>query len=524
MSVFFVYLHFEKVDYKRFKYVIMMLNTRRIHASRWGFAVLLAGLWLAAGASVAEAQVEVKRYAENRKSSASLVGEGQLVGWHAGMSCWVGGARGGRTQVVWMDSTMTTVRQTVVPVDKDCRLLSAAEVGGEVRLLFELQPDRKHTAVYAARVGFDTAAASRRDTVLLVDTFTYQRKDRCLVWAAASPNGRYQAVVSVVELHSEGGKYVARVRLLDEGMQSLWTKEYALQSIDHVAVTDRGEVVTLGHEWVEDANHVLYNIASKNREDAYDVVVEGMPIVGLQLVGVAGRHVMAMGTIVPMQRRVDTSECAGVIGLAFDIDEVSLSVAARRFEAEDLYMLTNKKGGSRLRGQTVEYGSLLSTTLMPWGAVAALGCNYAQSKTENNGTTTAIYYRRGIHLVAVDTAGEVRWVCNLRRNDVQKKSADLLRVAVVPVGDRVWLLRSEHKKMPSPMEKVKPAKTLKMGGKSHLALYQVGEDGGADRLLLEQNTKHSLLRAAADGRGRVAIFTAKGKRLRMMAAWPAEVH
>lgn len=494
----------------------MRMNTKALGSGKWvwGAKVVVVVLWLAAGMQSVQAQLEWKRYAESRKSSVALVGNGHLVGWNEGQSCWMGEARGGKTLLVWIDSNMIATRQVVVPVVEDSRCLSAALTKGEVRMLFVSEPDRKHTVVYGVVVASEKDTNGKADTTLVVDTFAYSRKDKCMVWGASSPNGRYQALVSVVEL-KETREYQARVRLLNEAMQTVWVKEYGMGSLEQVAVTDCGEVVTLSLERVEGENHVVYNIASERRSDSYDVVIEGRPITDLRLAGVVGRHVMAMGVFAPDGKKVDDKQCEGVVGLSFHIDDISVASEFRTFQYDDLCVLFNLKGGRKISQTTVPYGSLVDVALMPWGAVAAVGSNYMQAKVENNGTETPIYYRMGICLVAVDTLGEVRWVSNLRRNDMQKATDRLLRVAMVPRGESLWLVKSEHRKLVSPQDRVKPAKKMKMGDKSNLALYVIGNDGVAERSVLEMKTKHSLLHAVAMPNGGVAIFTANGKRLRM---------
>ena len=148
------------------------------------------------------------------------------------------------------------------------------------------------------------------------------------------------------------------------------------------------------------------------------------------------------------------------------------------------------------------------------GAVVAVGSNYMEEKVENNGTATEVYRCVGLHVAAVDTLGVVRWVANLRRNDMQKKSDSMLGVGLLPHADGVLLVKSERPKAPADPCDAKPAKEFEAGDKSNLVLCSIGDGGKAEKTVLESKTPQGFLRAVPRPDGAIGLFTADGRRLR----------
>lgn len=71
----------------------------------------------------------------------------------------------------------------------------------------------------------------------------------------------------------------------------------------------------------------------------------------------------------------------------------------------------------------------------------------------------------------------MKWVRNLRRNDMQRNSNQMLFVALFASGDNVCLAKSEHRKYPAGYDIANVAKEYQMGDKGNLVVYTVGTEG-----------------------------------------------
>ncbi len=158
----------------------------------------------------------------------------------------------------------------------------------------------------------------------------------------------------------------------------------------------------------------------------------------------------------------------------------------------------------------------LAYAATPYGAVLAVGHRHVLRYKNANGTISTTYFTQGIHLVAIDDNANVKWVRNLRRNDIEKDEDGMLYMALFAENDTVCLVKSECAKYPADYNIAKEAKEYEMGDKGNLVLYRVAEDGEVRKDILEQKTKHMLVSAAKSEDGSVLLLTLKGRKSRLV--------
>lgn len=479
--------------------------------------LLLLFMGALCGSAFAQEGFQLTRYAESKKIDSPLLEKGIYVGQYEGLYCWIGDGRRHRKHVVLADQNLEPLRRMELPESAvNFRVLTASIEDNHASVLMVDEPDNRHTYVYKALVDLDSMRpVEGKQPLEVVDSFTYDRKDRCMVWAATSPNGHYTALISIVE-YTARKQYSARAMLMDGTLSTVWTKDYAMGSMDQLVVTDDGTLVTLGHELAYPETHIVFNVLSKARADSYDVVVTCDPLRQLRLTGVVGRHAMAVGTFTPSGKDPEGDICGGVVGLSFDIDSaVMTGFTMRPFQNEDLNILYNKKTKKVQRSQEVEMVSVIDAVSTTYGAVLAVGRNFREEEVENNGTTSNLYRRQGIHLMAVDTLGRVTWVRNLRRDDIQKKNGDLLNVSMLSRYGTTYIVKSERRDYPAEYEISKEAKEYTIGSKSNLVIYAINADGEVHKTVVEQKTPHNLLRCLLRPDDTIVALTADGSRKRL---------
>ena len=136
--------------------------------------------------------------------------------------------------------------------------------------------------------------------------------------------------------------------------------------------------------------------------------------------------------------------------------------------------------------------SMLGTLRMPYGAVVAVGHRHRLRYTNANGTIENSWYARGIHLLAVDTLGELKWVRNIRRCDQTDITDGLLDIHLFADGDKACLLKNEHHKEPVEYIITEEAREYEVGDKSNLVLYSISGNGVVSKDLMEKETKQML--------------------------------
>ena len=454
---------------------------------------------------------------ESRNVDVAVLRASVYLGQYEGLHCWAGGLEGKRKAVMLTDHNMEPLSVMELPEgSKGCRMLTATMDDGKAYLTLVDSGYSKMTFIYSSAIDLATMTpAEGTEAMRLVDSLGYGRNDRCYVWGATSPARRYAAIVYAVE-YTERHQYSARARLYDAGLREQWARDYAIGSMESLAVTDDGTVVSLGYEEDGDETHFIFNVLDSRHADTYDAVVQCPHVRQLRLAGVAGRKAMGVGTFSPADGRYRDELCEGVLTMAFDIDSAVLTgFNMRTFQNEELNIMLNTKTKKVQRYQDIDLVSVSGQTITDWGVVVAVGRNWKLRRTEDNGTTTLVYHRMGLHLVAMDTSGRVTWVRNLRRNDLQRGADGLLDVDLTSRDGITYIARSEPRRSPAIYDIGRAAKPLAVGDKASLMLYTIAADGEVEKHLLAPKTQYSLLRTIMRPEGTLLLVGANGKRMKL---------
>lgn len=423
--------------------------------------------------------------------------------------------KSGEWMVVGMDRNLRLQSVVGLSVMRRCEVLAVREMGGTAHVIMVDSSDAKSVTLLKGEVKLDSLLPGgiRLDTIV---RYGKESKDRSYVWGAVSGNGEYVGVVMVRQM-TKRREYKAEVMVYDGEMAELWRKEYAVGTTSSMAVTDGGEVVTLGYQSGSDGALFTINVVGPKDGERYEAKVGSERLTEMQIVNVLGRRVLCAGVFSPRSSDEDERIVGGTVSMVFDIDSGRVTrYEERRFQNEDLNILMNTKTKKVRREPGVPMVVPLASVPMPYGAVVAFGHRHVLHYVNANGTVTTSYYGHGIHLVALTASGEVKWVRNLRRNDMQKNSDEMLFVALFASGDNVCLAKSEHRKYPAGYDIAKDAKEYEMGDKGNLVVYTVGTEGEVRKTVLEQKTKQMLVSAAKRDSGDALLLTVGGGKSRMM--------
>lgn len=447
-----------------------------------------------------------------------LLSKGLYLGMYDGLFCFVGDGEDDRQAVVLLDSNLVAQRSLLLPESSRwCDILTGVMADGRVSLMLVDSASEGQTLLYTSVVDLATMRpVDDLPVMVMTDSITYGMEDHCYVWGSVSKSGEYVGCVIVVEYTSRH-QYSARVTMYNNGMETIWSRDYAVGSMEHLAVTDDGRIVSIGYENEEGETHFIFNVIGERLGDTYDAVVPGYPVRQLELAGIVGGKIMGVGLIMPVWNGSNYEELSGgVVGLAFDYDSASLTgISMRPFGNEDLNILNNEKTKKVQRWQEVDLASVSGVTTTPFGAVVAIGRNWRADIVQDNGISTRTHTRMGLNLVAVDTLGNIRWVRNLRRYDIQRDDDWMLSTGLFAVGDTVAVVKVEHPRTPVVYDISRNVKPLILGSKVNTALYTIAGNGDVSKVLLEQRKNYGLLRSVLRSDGSILLFTYNGKEARL---------
>lgn len=423
--------------------------------------------------------------------------------------------RGDDWSVYSVDRNMRVKKWLRLPVDENYELVAIAQDGSVASVIMVDSSSNKRTMVIKFSVDMDSMSLveGKIDTI---GNFALDKGDRCYVWGAVSGNGDYVGLLTLQQF-TKKKQYVAVATMYDRGLEEQWRKEFPVGSTSCIAVTDQGELLTLGGEREKTAERFLVSVIAAGMGESYAVTVTCDRIQDMRILNVMGRKMICAGVFSPLESDPEDHLVAGTAMMVFDLDSTNITgFTLYPFQNEDVAILQNKKTKKVMRDKVVPMVVPLASTPMPYGAVMAVGHRHLLRYKNANGTVSTTYYAQGIHLVAIDENGGVKWVRNIRRNDYEKEEDGLMYVGLFDESDTVCLLKSECPKYPSDYNIAKEAKEYEMGDKGNLVLYRVAENGDVMKTTLEQKTKHMLVSAAKCEDGKVLMMTQKGNKSRLV--------
>ncbi len=485
--------------------------------------LFLAAFGLAIFPALAQ-HLTIAKGVETKSLDAEEVAQALYVGAVESYDCWIMDAKRDKKQVVVTDGNLEIVQKILLEKSNDAELLTVALDGRNLFVVTVDGESKNKTVLWAYRIqllqdlyGKMTVEKRNPDTL---QVFNYDRKDRCQVWGAASPDRHLLATVVKVE-NVKQKQYSTQVKLYNALSKELWSKEVPLPSMDDIYLTNDGRVVTFGNSTdiksrskVEETT-LEFGVVGENRQDLYGVKVKFDPLRDLRIANVLGNRVIAVGTYSPQGRDMEKGYTGGTVSMSFDFDSATLTgFSLRGFQNEDMCILYNKNTKKVVREHDVDHVELLAMAPTPYGAVMVVGRTLVAETFDDANNPIIKHVAMGLHVEGVDMNGRQVWVRNLRRNDWTKDADSPLCIELLPMENGVCLLKSEHMKCPSDYNITDEAKELEMGSSSNLVAYTFAADGEVGKQILEGKEKQTLLRVLSRADGMAIVLMGKGSKIR----------
>ena len=472
--------------------------------------IILSLFAVAAAVGVASAQPAFSRGYENRSYTVDQFAHGTCVGdFDEYLTAWVMEGKKQMKQVVLLDRHLESHNAVTLPGSDKMQVLAAGVVDrGRVGVLLTDHSKKNTTMVLACEVNIEGKTVSPYDTVA---KYEYDRKDICYVWGDASPDGRRMGFAAIM-VQTEKKGYSTYAAMFDNHVQKLWEREFSFGTLQDVMVTDDGQMVTFGFESAGEETNFTFNVLDANQALNFETKVKCDPIKEMHLVNVIGDYAVAAGTYQPADRRNADKLTAGVVGISFRLDEAKVAgFTMRPFQNEDVDIFLNAKTKKIQKDMMCERISTLQYAPVSYGGVVALGRVQRVETTKAGASPVVQTQQVGVHMVAVDTTGHVRWARNFRCFDSQKKGDEPMMMGLLESDGKLCLLRTEHAKEPAVYDIAKPSKMFTIGSKGNMALYTVDPQGEVEKFVLEKKGKYGVLRAVQRQDGKIIVLAANGK-------------
>ena len=436
------------------------------------------------------------------------VGIGAADGYDYWLHC---GDRNG-IGILSTDSTLHHARQTTLPHSSHYTMLAASHNDRQVALLLADAHSSHEASILTARIALDTLENYAFDELKHYDL---GRHDQFYCWGASSPNGQYNAVVAVVE-YTDSKQYEATVMLLDAEMRPLWEREYAVGTLEEVAVSDEGCIVTLGCEQSDFGADLVFNIFTASRSRTCTIASEAGYIRHLHLAHLTQHHALAMGTFSPAHLKGHEHLCGGLYTVAISLDSATVTHSTlRRFTDEDIAVFYNHESGGKGATTVADHVEVVDLLPTASGALLALERHFAVDShgdtLDEAGSTT---YHVGLQIASADTLGRLQWVRNVRSCDVRKGNDESATSLLLAWGEGLAIVKNENSKTPDNYTTATPVRPCEGDAKSNLVVYLVDGDGAMVKQRIEGKTRHTALAANRRSEGRWQVVTANKSALR----------
>lgn len=459
----------------------------------------------------AVAQPVLGKGGENRKVKTEDLLAFRSAGVYDGHDVWITEGKKHVKQAVVMGMDLNPIFSIAVPNSGDFEPLASAIDDAHMSMMLVERSSRR-TTVFGCLMDLSTASVADPDTLY---SASYGRKDECMVWTAVSPDKTKMALVVIVKYH-EDKRYTTFAAVYDQDLNRIWAREYPLETMHEMFLTDEGRIVTLGYEVEGEETRFVFNTLGLKKSETLAATVKCDPIKELHLVNVVGSHAIIMGLYHPLEMRHAERYIQGVMGMSFDVDRAELTgFTMRPFQNEDMNIFLNKHTKKIQRDQMCDHIELLGTAPASFGGVLAAGRMVRVEKTNSAGAVQVESHGFGVHVVAIDTLGTVAWVRNMRRNDSAVKHTDMMQVSLVQEGDYTCVVKSEHAKEPPIYDIAKEARDYEVGDKGNLVVYTITDEGEVNKVLIERKSGQSLVRTLTRPDGTLVLLTGSGSKTRL---------
>jgi hypothetical protein len=484
--------------------------------------VLLTIALMAAGMAAWGQTINYTVHPESKATDRQMVANGTYLTTVENLDCWVTHSSKGAKemedddnwQIVALDANLVPAKRIELRNTEDCKLLAATADGIHAGVLLVDSSHSKQTTVFKAAANLETMTLDSIGDTLA--SYTFDRKDRCMVWGAASANGQYLGMLTIIH-YDKNNTYVATASLYDAQLNLQWSKEFATGSVDNIYVTDDGQIITFGNERINEVEQFNLCVLTSRDGNAYSTTANCERLKDMRIVTVVGNSVITAGIVAAPHTKAKNDIAGGVAILTFDLESRTYGeFNLRPFENEDVNVMLNKKTKKVQHYMEVPRVKMVACAPTSDGVVLAFCQNYISNFVNANGATSDSYVASGIHLMAINASGSIKWVRNLRRNDIQKNGNDMLYISLFTSGEDICLVKNEHRKYPDDYDIAKDVPEYEIEDKGNVVLYGITPEGNVKKAVMEKKVTHMLAASAIRPDGTIVLMGLRGNKSRMV--------
>ena len=322
-----------------------------------------------------------------------------------------------------------------------------------------------------------------------------ERKDEVYSWTSCSPNKAYVAVVYAI-LKTGKNELEMHEVLMDDEMETVWTKEYEIGAMNSIFATNDGEIVTLGLDHSEDRptrTSVVVGYLSDEDEMAY-VDRQQFGISDLEILNCVNRKVVMLGV-----RKADSSpknkeHMDGYFGMVMDMSTGNAVYNMSDLTLKEVNVLSNQKESTKQKSNTCDALCVRQKAVTDFGGCGVLERVWSVTVCSNQGGCNTTFYTMGEIVVGVDTTGEIRYSSPIRHFGTQSNFNYGMRMGFITQGNDSYLMVCEDKKSPATYQTADKVRVFLANRTAPmLTLYKIAANGDVTKFDRTAGPKLSFL-------------------------------
>lgn len=387
-----------------------------------------------------------------------------------------------------VDKSLSVLNEVEIPHTDDMKLMAASTDGNHVAMLYS-DRSRRSTQVYRTLVDRTSFQVVSTDVVYTADL---ERRDENHVWAYTSQNGHYTGLVSV--LVSKSGEYSCDILMFDAQFALLWERQFSLQAVSDIFVSDHGEVYVAGFHR-KDLQTKVYFERMTASDEASDSTLVQEGLLSLAIVNVAEGRILVGGATYSTESHRHDNYASGFYALSFNMDshqQMGFSVA--QLTHDDLAVFLDQKQSAKIRKAYVEQLIIDRTCATEYGGALSFFTPFNMQETSSNGEVTQYFSHIGYVVLGVDFSGRVLFNAPFRHYQSQVNGYNLLNAPLTSDGKFVYFAHTESKKSPDNYDIAKRTKKVTtLRDKCSNVLYVISNSGEVTKTFLSTKQKSVLL-------------------------------
>lgn len=321
--------------------------------------------------------------------------------------------------------------------------------------------------------------------------------------AAKSDNGDFIGLAFGV-YHNATQEFQSHEMLLDNTLEELWVKQYPMNPVNAVYVTNEGQLKTMGYynNKKNQNTKFIFGEFDENGEDVQEVMLDVTNVEYGQLLNCINGKFVFVG-LLGDGREVNTTY-SGIYGVVYDLNSHRALSNTHEFTNDEINVFENSSLKSKVRNAIMNGLDPRSTAATDFGGAVSYARRYTLTITDvRSGSTRTECYQTGAMVIALDTNCNFVWSKPIRTYMKENGRSSSHHVNICAQGNTVYLVQSEAAKNGEVYD-ISPKCKQKFFNriKSRTAVYAIAQDGTVSKRMLgeaERNKITTPLMSAGNG-------------------------